>query len=135
MFHWKAKDRGFSLGRLVEGDRLGPDVFYPADDKETNILCIGPNGSGKTTLLVNNVAMLRRPLLILDCKGEISAITLRARAKLGPTKVINPWDLLVDTHPHLKDSRYNPIADFDPRSRDFEDKCKDSSISLIPDHH
>jgi hypothetical protein len=61
--------------------------------------------------------MLRRPLLILDCKGEISAITLRARAKLGPTKVINPWQLLVDTHPHLKDSRFNPIADCEPRAR------------------
>jgi type IV secretion system protein VirD4 len=134
MLHWRNKDRGFYLGRFVDGNRLGEDVFYPPGNKETNILCIGPNGSGKTTLLVNNAALLRRPLLILDCKGEISAIALRARAKLGPTKVINAWRLLVDTHPHLKDSRFNAIADCDPLARDFEDKCKDSSISLIPDH-
>src|SRR5258708_31197495 len=120
MFQRKATDRGFYLGRFVDGNRLGEDVFYPPGDKETNILCIGPNGSGKTTLLVNNAARLRRPLVILDCKGEISAIALRARALLGTTRIINPWNLLVDTHPHLRDSRYNPIAEFDPLTDDFE---------------
>ena len=132
MFPWKAKDRGFNLGNFVDDNSLGPDVFYPPGPTETNILCIGPNGSGKTTLLVNNAALLRRPLLILDCKGEISAITLRARAKLGPTRVINPWNLLVDTHPHLKDSRYNFMRDIDPLSNDFEDKCKDFKHFLDP---
>lgn len=136
MFHWKAKDRGFYLGRFVDGDRLGEDVFYPPGDKETNILCIGPNGSGKTTLLVNNAASLRRPTLILDLKGEVSAITLRARERLGgpgSTKVINPWNVLVDECPHLKDSGYNPIADLEPTSRDYMDDCKDVGVALCPE--
>lgn len=134
MLRWRAeaKDNGLYLGRLIDGKRLREEVHYP---QAIHAITIGPNGSGKGTgLIIPNLANLRRSIFIIDPKAEALAITGRARAKLGRVLVINPFNVLVDgTRPHLKSDGYNPIADLDPASDDFNDDASLTGLSLVPE--
>lgn len=132
MLHWKrrTRDDGLYLGDyLDEKGRARDPVHYP----ETIHGClIGPNGSGKGTgLIVNNLATLNRSIFVIDPKGEAAAITARARAKLGRVLIINPFNVLADELPHLKDHGYNPLLALDPRHDNFIDDVTNIGISLV----
>jgi type IV secretory pathway TraG/TraD family ATPase VirD4 len=55
-----------------------------------------------TGLIIPNLARLRRSVFIIDPKGEAAAITARRRARFGPVKIINPFNVLVDKLPYLR---------------------------------
>jgi type IV secretion system protein VirD4 len=121
MLHWKgrATDNGLYLGQFIDGKTVREDVRYPGT---LHAITIGPNGSGKRTgLIVPNLADLKRSVFIIDPKGEAAAITAHARAKLGRVLMINPFNVLADTLPHLKSNGYNPLAALDPRGGNFTD--------------
>lgn len=91
-----------------------------------------PNGSGKDTAIITpNLAELRRSVLVIDPKGEQAAITARARARFSRVLMINPFQLLVDTHPHLKSHGFNPLAAIDPKSDMFVDDCAELAQGLV----
>jgi type IV secretion system protein VirD4 len=133
MFNWhrKPKDNGLFLGRLFEEGKVGNEVHYR---EPIHAITIGPNGSGKgTRLIVPNLAELPRSIFIIDPKGEALAITGRARAKLGRVHIINPFNLLADSLPHLKSHGYNPMADLDARSDEFVDDATLMGLSMVPE--
>ena len=119
---------GIYLGEFLDGKQR-ETVGYRGP---VHLMTIGPNGSGKGMgLIIPNVASLRRSILIIDPKGQAAAITARARAKLGPVKIINPFDVLVDTHPHLKSTGFNPLAALDPNDGRFTDDCLGIARALV----
>jgi type IV secretion system protein VirD4 len=131
MFHWwsRARDRGIYLGKFLDGNTARADVHYP---NSIHAITIGPNGSGKGTgLIIPNLATLRRPVFIIDPKGEAAAITLRARAKLGPVKIINPFNVLAEKLPHLKSDGFNPLAALDATHDNFTDDCTGIGQALV----
>ena len=70
------------LGFYVEtvGGKPSPQRLHYHGQK--HLLCFGSPGSNKTTgLVVPNMMMLRRSIICIDPKGQICAITRRARAR------------------------------------------------------
>ena len=133
MFHWKRKpkDKGIYFGRFLEDGRAREEARTPTS---IHAITIGPNGSGKGTgVIVPNIVSLRRSLFIIDPKGEAAAITASARSKLGPVKIINPFNLLADELPHLKSSGFNPMAALDPAHDNFTDDCTGDSQAIVPE--
>jgi type IV secretory pathway TraG/TraD family ATPase VirD4 len=131
----QAVDRGFYLGTLWDGYLTRTDIFLP-HESETNIVVIGPPGAGKTVLLINNAALLKRPKIIIDIKGEISAVMIPALEKENPgsTRVINPWNLLVDQCPYLADSGYGPLIDLKPLDREYIEHVFNFCIGMNASH-
>ena len=122
-------ENGVYLGRFLEGGRAQDRVGYPGP---THLITIGPNNSGKGTgLIIPNLKSLKRSIFIIDPKGEAAAITARARRKLGPVKIINPFNVLVDKVPSLRSGGFNPLAALDPRHDNFTDDCVGIAQALV----
>jgi type IV secretion system protein VirD4 len=97
-------------------------------DGERHLILFGPNGSGKgTRLLVPNLLSLRnRSLVVIDPKGELTAITADHRRTLGEVVVLNPFDVL-----GIKGAGFNPLAALDPASPTFLDDAMGIGEALI----
>jgi type IV secretion system protein VirD4 len=95
---------------------------------ERHLLLFGPNGSGKgTRLLVPNLLRLRdRSLVVIDPKGELTAITAEYRRTLGEVVILNPFDVL-----GLGSASFNPLALLDPDSKTFVDDAMGVGEALI----
>jgi type IV secretion system protein VirD4 len=133
MWHWnrRQKDEGLFLGRLFDGGKTRQEVHYR---EPIHAVTIGPNGSGKgTRLIIRNLAELPRSIFIIDPKGEALAITGRARAKLGRVHIINSFGVLADRLPHLQSHGFNPLADLDPRSDNFNDDATLIGLAMVPE--
>lgn len=132
MFHWKrkGKENGLYLGHLVDGPvRTRDAVYYP---QTIHGCLIGPNGAGKGTgIIINNILSLRRSIFVIDPKAEAASLTMRARAKLGPVLVINPFNVLAGQRPDLEDHGYNPLPALEPRDANFIDDATGMGISLV----
>jgi type IV secretion system protein VirD4 len=129
MYHSRAKDRGLYLGQFLENGRAREEVHY---SDTIHAITIGPNGSGKGTgVIIPNVASLNRSILIVDPKGECAAVTARARARKGPVIHINPFNVLVESLPHLASQGFNPLAQLDPKSDNFPDDASGISEAVI----
>jgi type IV secretion system protein VirD4 len=115
------------LGRYFDRAKgtAGTELTY---DGERHLLLFGPNGSGKgTRLLVNNLLRLRdRSIIVIDPKGELTAITSDYRRKLGPVFILNPFDVL-----GIGGAGFNPLASLDPQSPTFVDDATGVGEALI----
>ena len=119
IFLKRKSDEGPYLGYFVENGRVKGSVHYRGPK---HLLTIGPPGSSKTvSVIVQNVASLRRSMVIIDTKCQICPITFRARSRMGPTLVLNPFGMFADALPFLKDRGYNPLPALDPASPRFAD--------------
>jgi len=125
----KPSDPGSSiyLGRYFDAAKrtAGTELTY---DGERHLLLFGPNGSGKgTRLLVNNLLRIRdRSIVVIDPKGELTAITSDYRRKLGPVFILNPFDVL-----QIGGVGFNPLASLDPQSQTFVDDATGVAEALI----
>ena len=123
------RDKGPYLGLTL--DKHADPVHYPGP---LHLMLWGPNGSGKDMrIITQHLAQLRRSICVVDPKAEQAAITARHRAKFSKVIIINPFELLTDTHPWLKSHGFNPLAraDFDPSNKDFNDKATSLGDFLI----
>jgi type IV secretion system protein VirD4 len=126
------REGGAYLGEWPIRRHKGDEVGYPGS---VHLITIGPNGSGKGTgIIVPNLATLQRSILIIDPKGEAAAITARAREKFGSVKIINPFNVLADTLPHLRSGGFNPLAVLDPTHDNFVDDCVGIAQALVKEH-
>ena len=91
-------------------DRENPYLGYwlDSDEKrlrykgEKHLLCFGSPGSGKSTsLVVPNLLTLCRSIIVIDPKGQLAAITARARMKFGDVLILDPFTLLSEIAPAL----------------------------------
>jgi len=79
----------------------------------------GSPGSAKSMGLCVTQAHLRRSMIVIDPKGQLAAITARARARMGRVITLNPFGLFADELPHLKDSGWNCLLQTNVNSDDF----------------
>jgi type IV secretion system protein VirD4 len=127
---FKKMDNGPYLGRFRPGWRPKGAIRYSGPK---HLITIGPPGSGKSAgLVVPNVADLKRSMLIIDPKGELAAITARARARLGRVIILNPFGLFADELPHLASQGFNVMAQLDPASDGFADDGAALAEALVP---
>src|SRR5271155_3035845 len=115
------------LGRYFDlaNKTPGTELTY---DGERHLLLFGPNGTGKgTRLLVSNLLRLKdRSLVVIDPKGELTAITADYRRSLGEVVVLNPFNVL-----ELGGAGFNPLAALDPESSTFIDDATGLGEALI----
>ena len=48
-------------------------------------------------------------IIIVDCKGQLAAITARKRARIGKVMVLNPFGVFTDTLPHQTNHGFAPV--------------------------
>lgn len=146
-------------GGVYFGQRILPDTpteFRSLLDEEWNIvadrfhryegdrhlLTVGPNGSGKTRrLLIPNLIFLQNwSVVVVDPKGTLAALTgaYRESKHPGSVWVIDPFGVLqhdypalVEKHPFLNSTGFNPVAALDPDSDDFPDDAKGLAEAMI----
>ena len=129
MSFFQRRDDGPYLGAFLD-KRSSPGAIRYRGPK--HLITIGPPGSGKSAgLVVPNVADLPRSMLIIDPKGEIAAITAKARARLGKVIVLNPFGVFADELPQLKSQGFNVMAGLDPASDSFTAEAAGLAEALI----
>lgn len=123
------KNGSIYVGLFTNEGRTAGAVGY---NGTIHAITIGPNDSGKGAgLIIPNLASLPRSIFIIDPKGEAAAVTARMRARLGPVKIINPFNVFADTLPHLSSSGFNPLAALDIESDNFTDDCSGMAQALV----
>ena len=118
-----------------KGVYVGYDSWFP---EQGHFLTIGKTRSGKGTNLI--IPHLLQPekwdgsQIILDIKGELTAITARYLKEQGKEVIIiDPWDRqgqLKATH-GIKSSNYNPLEFLDKDHPEFIDDCMEVAASLV----
>jgi type IV secretion system protein VirD4 len=121
------------LGYYVEtvGGKPWPKRLHYHGQK--HLLCFGSPGSNKTTgLVVPNMMMLKRSIICIDPKGQICAITRRARAEMGKVIVLNPFGVLVDLlGDAMRSDCWNPLAQLDPFDPEFQSDARKLAEGVV----
>ena len=102
--------------------RSGTWHFVPMRyTKEGHLMMIAPSRSGKARdVLIASLLTTRNSCIVVDIKGELAAITARARRALGHRIVcINPFGLHSGAPWHLPQHGFNPLERLDPASPNF----------------
>jgi type IV secretion system protein VirD4 len=129
----KDKPKDPYLGFYVEtvGGKPRPTRLHYHGPK--HLLCFGSPGANKTTgLVVPNMMMLRRSIICIDPKGQICAITRRARAEMGKVIILNPMGVLVDLLGDSMESRgWNPLLQLDPSNPEFQSDARKLAEAVV----
>jgi type IV secretion system protein VirD4 len=117
------------------GIRLG----YKADGEvrtyrqSAHLLTIAPTRAGKgTDLLIPALLSCEHSCLVVDPKGQLTAVTARQRQKLGQKVVVlNPFNIWPDYIGKLPHTTFNPLAVLDPASDSFATDCDGIAEAIV----
>jgi type IV secretion system protein VirD4 len=142
-------ERGLYLGRFVdeEAGKLGDKLVYGG---ESHALVFGPTGCGKGVrfLAVNLLGdyLAGRSVIVLDPKGELAAVTAKARHEMhgpGSVKILDPFGKLAEAvkgspahdylrkHGLIESVGFNPLVSLKPGSANFYDDAAGLAEGLI----
>ncbi len=95
----------------------------------SHLMTMAPTRTGKGTgTLIPNLLTLRRSVICIDPKGENARVTYRARSRLGPVHVLDPFG--VTGQPS---AAFNPLAALDPASPDLAEDTATLADALVYD--
>jgi type IV secretion system protein VirD4 len=117
------------------GIRLG----YKADGEvrtyrgNAHLLTIAPTRAGKgTDLLIPALLTCEHSCLVVDPKGQLTAVTARQRQRLGhKVLVLNPFNIWPSFIGHLPHVTFNPLAVLDPASDSFATDCDGIAEAIV----
>ena len=96
---------------------------------EAHLLTLAPTRSGKGVgAVIPNLLTAERSILCIDPKGENARVTARARRRLGPVHVLDPFE--VSGHPS---ATYNPMDTIDAASLDAAEDAATLADALVAD--
>ncbi len=120
------------IGNEIDhGQITGRVIGYPGDG---HMLTIGPTRSGKSRrLLIPNLFYeTARSMLVVDMKGELTAITSPYRSTKGSKVVaLDPFGVLISRGIHTPTAGFNPMLRLDPNSDDFVDDAMGLAEALV----
>lgn len=115
-------EHGLIVGRSMRGKLLryaGP----------AHLLTIAPTRSGKGVgAIIPNLLMADRSVLCVDPKGENARITARARRRLGPVFVLDPFEISGE-----RCAAFNPLSALDPVGLDLAEEAALIAEALVYD--
>lgn len=117
---------GFYIGEL-EG---GQELRHPG----THMLTVASSGMGKgTSVILPNLCTYPGSLVALDVKGELSAVSRKARERFGEVVVLNPFreKMTRELGLDLGDTRYNPLRSVRP-GPEAKDEAEMASSWMLP---
>jgi len=111
-------DQGIYLGQFKDEAGL-IHLFYKGIK---HLICLGPTSSGKSmSIIVPNAQNLRRSAIIIDPKGDVTAITARHRKAIGEKVIVlNPFGLFTKKRRYMKSVGWNPLKQIKKDSPNFE---------------
>lgn len=114
---------GLLLGRDIKTGKL---LRY---DGPSHLLTMAPTRTGKGVgTLIPNLLTARRPVICVDPKGENTRITARARARIGPVHVVDPFGITGQPS-----ACFNPLAGFDSASPDLAEDVATLADAMVYD--
>ena len=115
----ETEDQGIYLGAFDDRDPRGKVPLRYKGEK--HLICFGPTGSGKSmSIIVPNAQNLRRSMIIVDPKGDVTAISARRRKAIGEKVIVlNPFNVLTKKRPYMKSVGWNPLSQLKPDSPNF----------------
>lgn len=105
----ESKEQHVYLGYLENDEGRGRVALrYPG---EKHLIFFGPTGSGKSmSVIVPNAQCLRRSMIIIDPKGDVTAITARRRKAIGDKVIVlNPFGMFTKKRRWMKSAGWNPL--------------------------
>ena len=98
-------------------------------DGEAHLLTLAPTRSGKGVgAVIPNLLTARRSILCIDPKGENARVTARARRRLGPVHVVDPFGVS-----GVPTCAYNPLDAIDAASPDAAEDAATLADALVAD--
>jgi type IV secretion system protein VirD4 len=114
---------GLLLGRDIKTGKL---LRY---DGPSHLLTMAPTRTGKGVgTLIPNLLTAKRPVICIDPKGENTRITARARARIGPVHVLDPFGITGQPS-----ACFNPLANFNAASLDLAEDVATLADALVFD--
>jgi len=114
---------GLLLGRDIKSKNL---LRY---DGPSHLLTMAPTRTGKGVgTVIPNLLMANRSVICIDPKGENTRVTARARGRIGPVHVLDPFGITGQSS-----ACFNPLAALDPASLDLAEDVATLADALVFD--
>ena len=123
-----------SVGSAYDGEK-----YYPlAWDGRRHLVTIAPTQTGKSaTVLMQTLLTFSGSALVMDIKGELSAVTARRRRNMGQKVfILNPFDVMADEYKARgfdSFARFNPLSVLNTKSPLYAVSVKRICEAIIKD--
>lgn len=111
-------------GGLFLGRSWGRDLYH---NDEGHIITVGGAGGGKSTGMVIPalLELTQGSVIVTDPSGELTAITMRHRARISRVVLLNPFQEVFEQGTGLDypDTGFNPLSVIDPKLSTFKADC------------
>ena len=114
---------GLLIGRDI---KTGKPLRYGGS---AHLLTMAPTRSGKGVgTIIPNLLTASRSVFCIDPKGENASICGRARSRLGPVHILDPFKLM-----DRPSAAFNPLVSLDPSSLDVAEDAATLADALVDD--